>query len=114
LSNLLKTTVTGPSLQHRVATELGLEFNHGSFRFKLYTRGGQPVKDQEPHFFLCYTKEPHSTHEHHPISSSLTHIPMFNKIYCKYITHQHDHDRTSQCIYCYGCYLVGLLVLVVT
>jgi len=109
LSNLLKTIVTGPSLQHRVVAELELEFNHGSFRFILYTRGGQ-----ESHFFLCYAKEPHSTHEHHPISSSLTHIPMFNKIYCKYITHQHDHDRTSQCIYCYGCYLVGLLVLVVT
>jgi len=26
---------------------------------KLYARGGQPVRDQKPHFLLCYCKEPH-------------------------------------------------------
>jgi len=41
----------------------------------VYTRGGQPVRDQEPHFLLYYRKEPHGTHVHHLISSSLTHIP---------------------------------------
>jgi len=29
-----------------------------------YTSGGQPVRDQEPHFSLCYRKEPHHTHGH--------------------------------------------------
>jgi len=24
--------------------------------------GGQPVRDQEPHFLLCYSKEPHHVH----------------------------------------------------
>ena len=28
----------------------------------LYARGGQPVRDQQPHFLLCYRKEPHHTH----------------------------------------------------
>jgi len=27
-----------------------------------YCRGGQPVRDQEPHFLLCYSKEPHHSH----------------------------------------------------
>jgi len=27
------------------------------------------------------------------------------------IIHQHDIDRTLQAIYCYACYLVGLLVI---
>jgi len=27
------------------------------------------------------------------------------------ITHQHDNNRTLQAIYCYACYLVGLLVI---
>jgi len=37
----------------------------------------QPVKDQEPYFY-CVIPKSHilymGTHEHHPISSSLTHI----------------------------------------
>jgi len=57
----------------------------------VYCRGGQPVRDQKPHFLLCYRKEPHhthtvATHEHHPISSSLTHIPLLSYIYIKYRT----------------------------
>jgi len=48
-----------------------------------YNRGGQPVRGQEPHFWLCYRKEPHHTHghtwtshhffthEHHIISSHM-------------------------------------------
>jgi len=27
------------------------------------------------------------------------------------ITHQHDKDRTLQAIYCYACYLLGLLII---
>jgi len=30
----------------------------------VYCRGGQPVRDQEPHSLLCYRKEPHHTHGH--------------------------------------------------
>jgi len=48
---------------------------------KLYTWGGQPVRDQELHFY-CVTTKSHimhvGTHEHHPISSSLTHIPLLS------------------------------------
>jgi len=29
-----------------------------------YTRGGQPVRDQKPHFFTVLRKEPHHTHGH--------------------------------------------------
>ena len=45
-----------------------------------WTRGDQPVRDQEPHLLLCYRKEPHNTgkQEHHPISSSLKHIPLLS------------------------------------
>jgi len=50
----------------------------------------------------CVTAKSHiihiGTHEHHPISSSLTHIP-------------HGNDRTLQTIYCYAWYSVGLLVI---
>jgi len=44
----------------------------------LYNSGGQPVKDQEPHFLLCYRKEPHHTHGHIRTSPHLflTHIPL--------------------------------------
>jgi len=45
-------------------------------------QGGQPVRDQEPHFLLCYCKEPHHPHEHTQTSphsfaqlDSLIHIP---------------------------------------
>ena len=31
--------------------------------FRQYTIAHQPVRDQEPHFLLCYRKEPHHTHE---------------------------------------------------
>jgi len=27
-------------------------------------KGGQPVRDQEPHFLLCYQKEQHHAHGH--------------------------------------------------
>ena len=44
---------------------------------------------------LCYRKEPHRTHEHHPIGPSLAHMPFLSWIYCKCHT-QTDNDRTSQ------------------
>jgi len=42
-------------------------------------QGGQPVRDQEPHFLPCYCKEPHDIHGHtwtSPISSLL--IPLLS------------------------------------
>jgi len=30
----------------------------------LWARGGQPVRDQQPHFLLCYRKDPHHTRGH--------------------------------------------------
>jgi len=39
-----------------------------------YCRCGQLVRDQEPHFLLCYHIIHMGIHEHHPIFSSLRHI----------------------------------------
>jgi len=42
------------------------------------------------HISYCVTAKSHtihvSTHEHHPISSSLKHVPLLSYIYCKYHT----------------------------
>jgi len=50
-----------------------------------YARYGQPVRDQELHFLSCVTAKSHimhmSAHEHHPISSSLKHIPLLSWIH---------------------------------
>jgi len=79
----------------------------------LYARDGQPVRDQQPHFY-CVIAKSHiihvGTHEHHPISSSLKHVPLLTTLIVN-ITHQHDKDRNLRAIYCYACYLVGLLVV---
>jgi len=43
----------------------------------------------------------------------LTHTNLLlSWIQCKYsITYQYDNDRTLKAIYCYACYIVGLLVI---
>jgi len=63
---------------------------------------------------FCVTANSHTSirigaHEHHSISSSLTHTPLHS--YIVNITHQHDNDRTLLIIYCYACCFVGLLEL---
>jgi len=72
----------------------------------LYARGGQPTRDQQPHF-LCYRKEPHHTRGHtwRPPHLSLKHVPLLSYIYCKYHT-QHDKDRILEDIYFYACYSI--------
>jgi len=81
-----------------------------------YTRGGQPVRDQEPHFFTSVLPQRTTTYTwaHMNISPSLPHPHTYlciTRIIVN-ITHQHDNDRTLQkAIYCYACHLVGLLVI---
>jgi len=68
-----------------------LEVLLGVFRRMAYCRGGQPVRDQnyltycvitKSHILYCVTAKSRiihfGTHEHHPISSSLTHIPLLS------------------------------------
>ena len=60
----------------------------------LWSRGGQPASEQEPHFVLCYHKQPHHTHAHHPASSSPKYL--CSGRFIVNITHQHDNDRNLQ------------------
>jgi len=50
------------------------------------------------------------THEYHPITSLLKHIPLLNWIIVN-TTHQHVNDGILQAIYCYACHVVVLLYL---
>ena len=70
------------------------------------TSGVTKQSDQEPHFLLCYRKEPHRTHGHTWTSHHLfpAHIPCSAR-FLLHTTHQHDNDRNLQAIYCYPCYL---------
>jgi len=47
-----------------------------------YARDGQPVRDQGLHYLSCDTAKSYiihmGAHEHHPISSSLKHIPLLS------------------------------------
>jgi len=61
----------------------------------------------------CVTARSHvmhtGAHEQDPISSCLTHI-YWARFIANITNHQQDNDRTLQGIYCYACYLMGLLV----
>jgi len=48
----------------------------------VYCRGGQPIRDQERHFLLCYRKEPRHTHGHIWTSPDLflTHAHTFTQL----------------------------------
>ncbi len=65
--------------------------NRGIYNYKcrvcfLYSRGGQPVREQEPHFLLCYCKEPHHMHGH----TWTAPIPFSHSLALS-----HTHTRTS-------------------
>jgi len=69
----------------------------------LWTRGGQPVRDQQPHFLLCYRKDHIThvgTHAHHPISSSLKHVPLLSYIYCNNHTPTWQGQNLSDLLLC--------------
>jgi len=89
-----------------------LNFFSTQFFTTISARSCQPVRGQEPYFFLCYRREPLYTmgaHEHQPIPSSRKYLCSVRFI--ANITHHHDNDGTSQAIYFYACYFVGLLVM---
>ena len=62
---------------------------------------------------LCYRKESHHTHGHTWTSPLFLHSHTYlcSARFIVNITHQHNNDRTLQAVYCYACYLVGLLVI---
>ena len=75
---------------------------------------GWPTSQRPWAIFLpvSYSKEPHHTHGNtwtNAISSSHTYFCWARSI-VNIRHHQHDSDKTSQCIYCYACCLVGCLV----
>jgi len=72
-----------------------------------YVRGGQPVRDQEPQRATSYIWTHMNTTPSLPQSNTFLSSARF----IVNITHQHGNDRTFQAIYCYACYLVGLLVI---
>jgi len=60
---------------------------------------------------LSYRKEPHHTHGHKWTSHHPFLVHLCSARFIVNIAHEHDNDRTLQTIYCYACYLVGLLVI---
>ena len=90
---------------------LRLRVGHRWFRNRLmclscYCRGGQPVRDQEPHFLLCYSKVPHHVHcpwAHMNITPSLPHSHTYfclARFIVNITYHQYENNRTLQGIYC--------------
>jgi len=57
-------------------------------RRTLYITGVANQSETKSHISYCVTAKSHiihmDTHEHNPISSSLTHIPLLSEFYCKY------------------------------